>query len=95
MIIVSGTLTVDPADRDRYLAGCIPAIEAARRADGCVDYALSSDLVVPGRINVYELWRSREDLQRFRGDGPADDQLAALRAVDVVEFNAERAHLAI
>ena len=86
MIIVAGALTVDPAGRDAYLEGCVSVVEAARRAEGCLDFALSPDLLDPRRINVYERWSSDEDLQRFRGSGPDGGQLAALLEIDVNEY---------
>ena len=86
MIIVAGALTVDPDGRDAYLDGCVSLVEAARRADGCLDFALSPDLLDPGRINVYERWSSDEDLQRFRGSGPDGGQLTALLDIDVSEY---------
>jgi quinol monooxygenase YgiN len=86
MIIVAGALTVDPDGRDAYLEGCVRVVEAARRAQGCLDFALSPDLLEPGRINVYERWSSDEDLQRFRGSGPDSGQLAALLDIDVKEY---------
>jgi quinol monooxygenase YgiN len=86
-IIVAGTLTVAPEERERYLEGCRDAVAAARAASGCLDYALSADLLDGGRINVYERWRSRRDLHRFRGSGPSDDQLDALIQIRVAEFD--------
>jgi quinol monooxygenase YgiN len=74
MIIVSGHLDVAPADRDGYLADCHAVVEQARAAPGCLDFALSADLLAPGRINVYERWRSDEELERFRGSGPSGPQ---------------------
>jgi quinol monooxygenase YgiN len=83
-IIVSGTLHVDPADRDAYLAARIPILEHARRAPGCLDFSLTADLVDAARINVYERWRSREDLLAYRsGGGPALDDTIAVTAADV------------
>jgi hypothetical protein len=61
-------------------------VAAARRAQGCLDFALSPDLLDPGRINVHERWSSTEDLRRFRGKGPDDGQLAALLNIDVNEY---------
>jgi quinol monooxygenase YgiN len=73
-IIVSGRLFVEPAQRDAYLAARIPILAHAREASGCLDFSLSPDLLDPGRINVYERWRSREDLLAYRaGDGPQLD----------------------
>lgn len=79
MLIVSGKLYVDPDARDGYLAGCLPVIEQARAAPGCLDFALSADPIEPGRINVYEQWESDAQLERFRGSGPDAGQTAAIR----------------
>lgn len=87
MIIVAGALVVDPDGRDAYLEGCVSVVEAARRAEGCLDFALSPDLLEPGRINVFERWRSDEDLQRFRGSGPDAGQLVALLDIQVKEYD--------
>ncbi|WP_458329367.1 putative quinol monooxygenase [Micromonospora soli] len=86
MIIVAGTLYVDPAERDAYLASCVEAVRAARLAPGCVDFAVSPDLVEPGRVNVYERWESDEQLLAFRGSGPDAEQQAAIRGAEVHRF---------
>jgi quinol monooxygenase YgiN len=86
VIIVAGALTLDPDGRDAYLEGCATVVAAARDAEGCLDFALSPDLLEPGRINVYERWESEEDLHRFRGSGPGEGQLAALLGVEVGEY---------
>jgi quinol monooxygenase YgiN len=83
-IIVSGTLRVDPAQRDAYLEARVAILAHARQAPGCLDFSLSADLLDAGRINVYERWRSREDLLTYRtGDGPQLDDDIALTAADV------------
>jgi quinol monooxygenase YgiN len=86
MIIVAGALIVDPRERDSYLDGCVAVVEAARRAPGCLDFALSPDLLDAARINVYERWESESDLERFRGSGPDDAQLATLLDIRVAEY---------
>jgi quinol monooxygenase YgiN len=86
VIIVAGALIVDPGGRDAYLEGCRGVVAAARQARGCLDFALSPDLLEPGRINVYERWASEEDLQRFRGSGPDAGQLAELLDIQVGEY---------
>jgi quinol monooxygenase YgiN len=83
-IIVSGVIHVDPADRDAFLAARVPVLEHARRAPGCLDFSLSADLLDAGRVNVYERWRSREDLRAYRsGDGPELDDRIAVKSADV------------
>jgi quinol monooxygenase YgiN len=83
-IIVSGTLHVDPVQRDAYLQARVPILEHARQASGCQDFSLSPDLLDAGRINVYERWRTREDLLAYRaGDGPQLDDSIPVTAADV------------
>jgi quinol monooxygenase YgiN len=61
-------------------------IRAAREAPGCEDFHLSPDPLEPGRINVYERWSTDADLERFRGEGPSDDQTSQIRSADVKRY---------
>lgn len=74
MIIVSGWLRVDAAQREVYLASCRPIIEAARRTEGCRDFHLAADPLEPERINVFERWDTAEAVESFRGSGPEAGQ---------------------
>ena len=87
MIIVAGHLTVDPAGRDSYLDGCAQVVRLARQAAGCLDFALSPDLVDDGRINVHERWASRAELDAFRGSGPSGEQQDAILDARVEEYD--------
>ncbi|MFC8525912.1 putative quinol monooxygenase [Nocardia sp. NPDC057227] len=87
MVIVAGHITVDPADRDSYLAGCVPVVEQARRAPGCLDFAISADLVDNGRINILERWETQAAVEAFRGSGPGDDQSAQMLSASVSEYD--------
>ncbi|MCW2760300.1 MAG: hypothetical protein JWR85_501 [Marmoricola sp.] len=86
MVIVSGHIEVSPEDRAAYLATCVPVVEAARQAEGCLDFALSADLVDVGRINVFERWETEEAVNDFRGAGVGDDQSSMILGADVREF---------
>ena len=88
MVIVAGHLIVDPDEREAYLEGCREVVELARRTDGCLDFALSADLVDPRRINIFERWESHEAVEAFRGDGVQGEQAAAIRAAQVSEYGA-------
>ena len=91
MVIVAGHITVEPGQREAYLAGCVPVVEQARKAADCLDFALSADLLDPGRINVFERWESQAAVDAFRGGGPADEQGAAIRSASVAEYDVARA----
>ena len=86
MIVVAGALYVGASARAGYLQGCRDVVEQARAAAGCLDFALSPDLVDDRRINVLERWATREDLMRFRGSGPADEQNDVIESADVQEL---------
>lgn len=86
MLIIAGRLHVDPDAREDYLDGCVAVVEQARSSPGCLDFALSADLVDPGRINVFERWESDEDLHRFRGNGPEAKQTAQIRDAEVRKY---------
>ena len=87
MVIVAGHIMVEPQQRDSYLAGCVSIVEQARRADGCLDFAISADLLDPGRINIFERWASQAAVETFRSSGPSDDQSAAMLSASVEEYD--------
>jgi quinol monooxygenase YgiN len=87
MVIVAGHIVVDPEQREPYLATCVSVVEQARVAPGCLDFAISADLVEAGRINVFERWESRAAVEAFRGAGPSDEQSAAMLSASVAEYD--------
>jgi quinol monooxygenase YgiN len=87
MVIVAGHITVEPQQRETYLSGCVRIVEQARGAPGCRDFAISADLIDPGRINIFERWESHAAVAAFRGSGPSDEQGAAMRSASVAEYD--------
>ena len=61
IIIIAGTVDVDPEQRDAALVAGKPHMEATRAQKGCLDYIWSADGLVPGRIYVYERWEELEE----------------------------------
>ena len=87
MVIVAGHITVEPQQRESYLAGCVSVVEQARGTAGCLDFAITADLIDPGRVNIFECWESQEALETFRGSGPSNEQGAAMLSVSVAEYD--------
>ncbi len=87
MIIVAGHLLVRPEEREHYLHGCVSVVEQARSSLGCLDFAVTADLVDPGRIDIFERWESQAAVETFRGSGPSDEQGAAMLAASVAEYD--------
>jgi quinol monooxygenase YgiN len=87
MVIVAGHITVEPQQRESYLAGCVSIVERARGAAGCLDFAITADPIDPGRVNVFERWESQEALETFRGSGPGFEQAEAMLSVSVADYD--------
>ena len=87
MVIVAGHLIVDPSQREDYLLGCEDVVREARAAAGCLDFALSADLIDAGRINILERWESAAAVEAFRGSGVGDEQGAAILTASVAEYD--------
>ncbi len=71
MVRVAGTMEVDPAQREAFLAGRIEAMRSSRAEHGCLEYTMSADPTDPGRVMLFERWARQEDL---------DAHLAAMRS---------------
>ena len=63
MVIVAGTLTVDPSQREALLASRMDAMRATRKEPGCLEYTFSADPTDPGRVMLFERWASQKDLE--------------------------------
>ncbi len=71
MVIVAGHITVEPQQRESYLAGCVSVVEQARGTAGCLDFAITADLIDPGRVNILERWESQAAVETFAAATPA------------------------
>jgi quinol monooxygenase YgiN len=60
VILVTGHIDVDPAQRDAFIAACQTVQAATREEAGCEHYAFSADLDDPGRFHVSERWADDE-----------------------------------
>jgi quinol monooxygenase YgiN len=86
VVIVAGHLIVGRQARAAYLAKCAEVVQHGRRAPGCLDFAITADLLDPTRINVFERWESQDAVEAFRGSGPSNEQAAALVSASVAEY---------
>ena len=64
MLIVAGTITIDPADADILRAAATAMMEATHQESGCIEYVFSISVADPGEVQVFEVWESAEDLKK-------------------------------
>jgi quinol monooxygenase YgiN len=82
-VIVSGWVTVDPKKRDAVVESFKDMVLRARSAPGCLDFAMTADPVKPGRLNLFEFWRSEKDLKAWRRVAGHPKRIAPLLRVKV------------
>ncbi len=62
MIIIAGSLSFDPSDRDDVLASLREVTEHSRSDNGCVEYSWAEDLGTPNMFRFFECWETQEAL---------------------------------
>lgn len=63
MVIVMGTVRVDPDAVERLRPAMEAMMAASRAEDGCLTYAYALDLLEPGLVRVSERWTDRAALE--------------------------------
>lgn len=85
-IIVVGKLIIKSGKRDKFIAGSLEAVTLARGNHACEDFSVSPDPLDPSRVNIFEKWKSQEDLAAFRNSGPEDDLFSLVELFYVQEY---------
>jgi quinol monooxygenase YgiN len=86
VLIIAGSLIVDPADRAAFLAANSDVVGLARQAPGCLDFVQAADPLDPSRINVFERWDSEDHLMAFRGAGQPASESPPIQSANVKRF---------
>jgi hypothetical protein len=50
-------------------------------------FAITADLLDPGRVNLLERWESQAAVEAFRSSGPSNQQRAAMLSASVAEYD--------
>jgi heme-degrading monooxygenase HmoA len=66
MVIIAGNIHLRPEDRDRWVEAHLEIMKLARSQPGCVGLYLCADPVDAGRVNLFELWETEEELEAWR-----------------------------
>jgi quinol monooxygenase YgiN len=94
MILVAGTVEIDPERRNAALAAAAPLLEPTRAQRGCLAYVWSADPVEPGRLHVFEAWADEAALSAHFAGACYQGMLAVLgrhglRGADVAKYRAD------
>jgi len=90
MLVVAGTMEVDPDQREAFLAGRQEAVMAVRTEPGCLDYIFSADPYDPALVRLFERWDSKEALAAHLAGmatgGQAGGGPSPVRGVDILQY---------
>jgi quinol monooxygenase YgiN len=89
-VIVAGWATVDSKRRDEVVESFKALILRARRAPGCLNFAMTADPVDSNRINLFELWQSERDLTAWRATCRHPKKITPLLRIEVQKHIIER-----
>lgn len=63
MLIVAGTISIDPADAEKLGPAAAAMMAATHEEPGCQAYVFSISVADPSSVQVFEIWDSAEDLE--------------------------------
>ena len=61
-VVLAGTVRFPIDKLDAAAAVMIEVMRETRAEDGCIDYAYSLDLIDPGLVHIFEVWRDEAAL---------------------------------
>lgn len=91
MLIVAGTIEIDPDHRDALFKALAPMVEATRAEPGCQAYVFSMDPDDPALVHLFERWDDQASLDaHFASEHMATWQAKAadlpFRARDITKY---------
>ena len=86
MIIVSGTMRVDPADIDTAMSLGSTMAEASLAEEGCSAYGFWQDPADPGRVRVFEEWADQAALDEHFATPHMADFMAGLGQLKISDM---------
>jgi quinol monooxygenase YgiN len=81
VILVTGSIDVDPAQRDTFVAAAQAVQSATRDEAGCEHYAFAADLDDPGKFHVTERWADDDAMNTHMASAHMAEFLGAIGPV--------------
>lgn len=93
MLLVVGTIEVNPSNRDRALAIAAAVQIQSRLEEGCLYYNFSTDIEAPQKLTIVECWRSDEAHAIHVGTSHLKVFLDNMKAVGILSLDASKFHV--
>ena len=90
MLVLAGSLRIDPAKRNEVLAVTIELMHGTRERPGCISFFCSADLEDSGVLHFFQEWESPQALERHIREPRVGAARVALGSLGVREIAVER-----
>ena len=94
MIVIAGTITFDPDKAEQMLVSAATLMEATRAEEGCLDYVMTADPLIPGLLRLFERWENEEHLEAHMGASHSRTFQQSLRDCGVTGVSIDRYEVA-
>lgn len=91
--VIAGWIEMSPDRMPAFMAAAAVMMDETRKEAGNLDYAFSSDPGVPGRVRVFERWRSEADLRGHFETPHMEDFRVAFEQAEVRGRELSRFHV--
>jgi len=90
VLVLAGSVRIDPANRDDVIEATIEVMSEARKLPGCISFTFSADLEDPGVLHVFQEWESPEALERHLAAPRVEAARLQLGSLGVREISVQR-----
>jgi len=90
MLIIAGTITVEPGARERLEAAAADMMTETRREPGNLDYAFSVEVGNPGCVRIFECWESDGALDAHLASAHMAAFRAAIASLDLTSMGIQK-----
>jgi quinol monooxygenase YgiN len=90
VLVLAGSVRIDPARRAEVLEATIEVMQETRKLPGCISFVFSADLEDPGVLHLFQEWESPEALRRHLTEPRAEAVRLRLESLGVREIAVQR-----
>lgn len=90
MIVIAGTITIDPANTEVAAPLIATLVEATNAEAGCITYGFTQSITQPGHYSVFEEWADEDALNSHMASAHMGEFLVAAGSLGITGTDISR-----